>query len=142
MAASPPTSQSHRLAALFRRDAQRLSQPLRASPTERMVVGFDPERESRLRGLMAGLLPTVGECTAMENRIGELRQGAGNAMAFRQALFFLGRVHGMDELARGEMVRRAMAWWRARGAVDGQLASPWAKSMLAVAQGQAGKVHR
>ena len=142
MPAARPLSQSHHLAALFRRDSQRLQQQPKASPVDRMVVGFNPDRESRLRGLLEGLLPTVGDCTAMENRIGELRQGAGNAMAFRQALFLLGRVHGVDSLARGEMVRRAMAWWRARGAVDGQLATPWAKSMVAVAQGQAGKCNK
>ncbi len=103
-------------------------------------LNIDTQREARLSGMADGLLPTAREARIFERRVADLRQGAGSAVSFRQALWLLMRVQGIDQLRRAELMRRAMAWFRARGVAEGNLATPWAKSMLAVAQAQKGRL--
>ena len=105
-----------------------------------MTVGFDPVRESRLAGMAEGIVNTVGEQNLLEQRISDLRQASRNTVAFRQSLWLLCRVQGIDPMRRAELMRRAMAWWRARAICDGKNATPWAKSMVAIAAAQAGKL--
>lgn len=103
-------------------------------------INIDAQREARLTGMAEGLLPTVREARMFERRVADIRQAAGTSVSFRQSLWLLMRVQGIDPMRRAELMRRAMAWFRARGVADGNIGSPWAKSMVAIAQAQEGKL--
>lgn len=105
-----------------------------------LTLTYDPTRDARLRGIADGLLPTQAERNRLEQRIADLRQAAGTQVAFRQSLFLLMQVEGLDGPHRVELMRRAMNWWRARAMLETGGGSPWAKSMVAIAHAQAGKL--
>lgn len=132
-------TQSSSIAGRQRSQAQRLAQSSEVALPDALRQGGDAHRASRLDGLCEGILPTLAQQTSFEQKVGELRQASGNAVAFRQALYLLMRMHNIEGPGRNALMQRAMDWYRARDRVERGGAKPWAKSFVKVAQAQAGR---
>lgn len=107
-------------------------------PPEMRQIG-STERTARLSGLAEGCLGSFAAERQFERQLADLRQTGISELAFRQALWTLMRAHRIAGPSRVELMRRALAWYRARRMVEGRGGSPWAKSLVAIAQAQAGR---
>lgn len=106
-------------------------------PDMRQIGGT--ERTARLAGLAEGCLGSFAAERQFERQLADLRQTGVGELAFRQSLWTLMRAHQVPGPSRVELMRRALAWYRARRLVEGKGGSPWAKSLVAVSAAQAGR---
>lgn len=140
MLRTDPYAPGKTVAAAMRGTQNQLKQGVVRDLPPEFRLNIDTQRQGRLDGLADGLFQTHREARNFEQRPSDLRQAAGSVASFRQALWLLMRVMGIDPLRRVELMKRAMAWYRARAIADSGLASLWAKSMVRIAEAQAGRL--